>query len=238
MGARPRSPAAIVTSVAATLWLACTRVPASIEIEAPPPAQRRSPKPTRDSEARWYGDLQLRPRARPPQQLSKGEVRDVLDLPPPSAAELEAWDGQVEVRPSETDLANLDELARYWRELECLRLVMLSVGNATYNDFDREGFEIFAHTFADVTEQWMKAIINTTPPELLESPVLGIVVTASGMLIEGYPVAYINEDIDELERLDELWGYYRRKAERQLPGLGTNAAIDADRCRAFLDEES
>jgi hypothetical protein len=221
----------------------CTaRVPAAIETPAEPQTKPAAPPSEPLPVTSWYGDLKVTPR----KQAAQGEPSppDDSTLPEPTAEELDAWEQTAKHETSlrEWDQANLAEVTRWWLELQCLHLAVVSVGNSTYNANDSARWLEFESVYAVATSEWMSMITNPRPEVISSSKAFGYALEAHDLLWTGYPMSFKDGDAEKLQNLDEWWARIAKKFNNYLVQLGeSRPALDPENpddlaaCRPFLD---
>jgi hypothetical protein len=156
---------------------------------------------------------------------------------------LAAWDrkdpeGEALLRS--WDQAHVAELSSWWRELQCLRLALVSVGNTTYNSNDAARWQTFAGMFRPAADSWMSALLS---PEILSnSKAIARILEAHELLISAYPNAFEAGDAWELQSCDEQWTVVANKLDEYLTQVGASRpALDPEHpddvvaCRSLLD---
>lgn len=214
----------------------------SAELDLPEPSEPRAPTTQEAADPTfgpWYGDLQLVARERvaaPPPPKPKPER---AELPPPTAEELEAWDRldpEGEAQLHAWDQAHVAELSNWWRELQCFRLAVVSVGNRSYNDNDAERWQAFMIVFAPVTDGWINAALGSQPEILSNSKLIGPFLEVHELLSGGYPRAFEAGDAYMLEELDLSWARVSSKIDDRFTRMSASAIVlDLAACRSWLD---
>lgn len=180
--------------------------------------------------AAWYGALDPIPRPSEDEivPVSRSLPRRLAKNPAPSAEQPEV--------PLSWKQANVAELRRYWRELQCMHLVISNAGNTWLASGDAHAWETVSTIFVAKADDWLEAISAPEP----RMP--GWVSEAHELLRFSYPSAYQDRDAAVLDAIDFLWAYTSRDIGSNLHALDGDPAVveptnpeDRDACREFLD---
>ncbi|PRQ06361.1 hypothetical protein [Enhygromyxa salina] len=135
-------------------------------------------------------------------------------LPEPTAEELAAWDRkdpEGEKHLYKWDKANAKTMQTYWKELRCLRDKMKEEGQKAFGAEpggpEQQQWEQFKLAFIDpVVDAWQQKLFAAQGQDILtKSKYIGNIIEAHELVMNGYPVAYNDNDEIEIKRQDALW---------------------------------
>ncbi|MEZ4450082.1 MAG: hypothetical protein R3B09_11450 [Nannocystaceae bacterium] len=169
-----------------------------------------------DEEALKAANYKPSPKKRPPD-----------GLPPPTDAELKAWDRkdpEGEKHLYKFDKANLKKMLGYWNELECFREKMMEEGEKAFGvepgTPDEEKWYQFKQLFIPMVNAWQQRLFANEPRILEKSKLIGHFLEAHELVMNGYPKAYNDSDRTEIQKSDAHWTIVENKIVKYLKNIG------------------
>ncbi len=147
-------------------------------------------------------------------------------LPPPTDAELAAWDRkdpEGEKHLYKHDKKNLKKLINYWQELECHRDEVKREGAKAFGvepgSPEEEKWYQFKQIFIPKINAWQQRLLANEPRIMEKSKMIGHFFEAHELVMNGYPVAYNNGDKTELEKADLHWEVVQNKISKYIKNI-------------------
>ncbi|MCB9566342.1 MAG: hypothetical protein H6710_03855 [Myxococcales bacterium] len=148
-------------------------------------------------------------------------------LPPPTDAELKAWDRkdpEGEKHLYKFDKQNLKKMLNYWNELECYRENMKQEGEKAFgiepgSPEDEQWYQ-FKQVFIPKINAWQQRLFANEPRILEKSKLIGHFLEAHELIMHGYPKAYNDSDRTEIEKSDAHWIIIENKITKYLKNIG------------------
>jgi hypothetical protein len=149
------------------------------------------------------------------------------ELPPPTEAEIVAWDRQspeVEAKLREWDKANIARLLGYWTDLACFRERVraegkLALGSARGSPPEERFFQ-FKRKFVEETNAWQQNLFTVEPRIIEKSHFIGRLLEAHELVAYTYPSAFSEGDQREVEKTDGYWAVVEGKTKKYAESLG------------------
>ncbi len=153
--------------------------------------------------------------------------RPSTEPPPPTAAELKAWDRkdpEGEKHLYKWDKANLAKMEKYWKELQCFREKVKEEGQAAFGaeplSPTEERWTGFKQGFILFVNGWQQRLFAAEPHILEKSKFIGNILEAHELVMNGYPGAYNESDELELKKQDARWLVVEDKVYNYAEQLG------------------
>ena len=148
-------------------------------------------------------------------------------LPPPTDAELKAWDRkdpEGEKHLYKFDKKNLKRMLNYWDELECYREKVMEEGEKAFgiepgSPEDEQWYQ-FKQVFIPQINAWQQRLFANEPRILEKSKLIGHFLEAHELIMHGYPKAYNDSDRTEIEKSDAHWIIIENKITKYLKNIG------------------
>lgn len=145
---------------------------------------------------------------------------DSGELPGPSAEELAAWDRkdpEGEKHLYKWDKANAKRMQNYWKELRCLRNRVKEEGQKAFGTEpggpEQEKWEQFKLAFNSmVVDPWQQRLFAAEGQDVLsKSKVMGHMLEAHELVMNGFPTAYNDGDEVQVKVQDARWTVVENK---------------------------
>lgn len=163
--------------------------------------------------------------------VPKAKPRPPAGLPPPSDADLKAWDRkdpEGEKHLHKYDKANLKKLLNYFGELGCFREKVMAEGakamGAEPGSPVEEQWHQFKQLYVPMVNVWMQRLLANEPRIMEKSKLIGHFFEAHELVMNRYPVAYNDNDKVALETADANWLIVETKINKYLKNI-TNEEI-------------
>ncbi len=148
-------------------------------------------------------------------------------LPPPTEAELKAWDRkdpEGEKHLYKFDKKNMSRMLNYWRELECHREKMKEEGEKAFgtepgSPVDEQWYQ-FKQVFIPQSNTWQQRLFANEPRILEKSKLIGHFLEGHELVMNGYPKAYNESDRTEIQKNDAHWTILENKITKYLKNIG------------------
>lgn len=147
-------------------------------------------------------------------------------LPPPTDAELKAWDRkdpEGEKHLYKFDKANLKKMVNYWNELECFREKMIEEGEKAFGvepgSPAEEQWYQFKSVFIPFMNIWQQKLFANEPRILEKSKLISHFLEAHEAVMHNYPDAYNNNDANAVAIVDTNWTITENKITKYLKNI-------------------
>lgn len=147
-------------------------------------------------------------------------------LPPPTDAELKAWDRkdpEGEKHLYKYDKKNLSKMLNYWEELECFREAVKVEGAKAFGvepgTPEEEQWFQFKQLYVPKIDQWQKRLFSKEPRILEQSKFISSILEAHEHVMNNYPKAYNDGDKVELEKVEVQWQVVEQKVAKYVRQL-------------------
>lgn len=147
-------------------------------------------------------------------------------MPPPTDAELAAWDRhdpEGEKHLYKHDKKNLKRLITYYQELECYRDEVKREGAKAFGvepgSPEEEAWYQFKQIFIPKINAWQQRLLANEPRIMEKSKMIGHFFEIHELVMNGYPVAYNNGDKTELEKADLHWTVVENKLNKYIKNI-------------------
>jgi hypothetical protein len=164
-----------------------------------------------------------------PADPNKKKDRDLptADLPPPSDAEVKAWDRkdpEGEKHLYKWDKRNLPKMWNYYLELRCYKEKIKEEGQKAYGQEpggpEQEQWYQFKRVFIPFLDRWQQRLFANEPRILEKSKFIGHFLEVHELIMRGYPGAYNESDELELKKQDAHWILVEDKIVKYVDRLG------------------
>jgi hypothetical protein len=149
------------------------------------------------------------------------------DLPPPSEAEIKAWDRkdpEGERHLYKWDKRNLAKMFNYFKELRCFKEKMREEGQKAFGaepqSPEDEKWYQFKRVFIPFMDLWQQRLFANEPRILEKSKFIGHFLEAHELVMNGYPSAFNHSDEIEVQKQDAHWLLVEDKVKRYVDQLG------------------
>jgi hypothetical protein len=199
------------------LWAcSCTRGPA-----APSQPPEPTPPTTTPAEPTPVATAEAEPEpVAAPEEPSPG-------LPPPSEAELSAWDRKDPAGDAKLiafDTQNLDRMLGYWNDLACFRGRVVAEGQLAFGSEPGspadERFFQFKRQHTVALDAWQQSFFAKEPRILEKSKFVGHFLEAHEIAMFGYPKAFGSGDPNEVKEVESWWVVVEAKTKKYAESLG------------------
>jgi len=147
-------------------------------------------------------------------------------LPPPTDAELKAWDRkdpEGEKHLYKFDKANLKKMVNYWNELECFREKMIEEGEKAFGvepgSPAEEQWYQFKSVFIPFMNIWQQKLFANEPRILEKSKLIGHFLEAHELVMNGYPKSYNESDRTLIQTQDAHWTIVENKIAKYVKSI-------------------
>lgn len=168
-----------------------------------------------------------KPPATPKSEEEKQRPLPSADLPPPSDAEIKAWDRkdpEGERHLYKWDKRNLKKMWNYFMELRCFKEKMREEGQKAFGaepqSPEDEKWYQFKRVFIPFLDLWQQRLFANEPRILEKSKFIGHFLEAHELIMNGYPTAFNHSDEIELQKQDAHWLLVEDKVTRYVDQLG------------------
>ncbi len=158
--------------------------------------------------------------------VKKEIKRPPAGLPPPTDAEVKAWDRkdpEGEKHLYKFDKANLKKMLGYWGELECFRDKMKEEGvkgmGAEPGSPTEEQWFQFKQQFIPMVNTWQQRLFANEPRILEKSKLISHFLEAHEAVMHNYPDAYNNNDANAVAIVDTNWTITENKITKYLKNI-------------------
>ena len=148
-------------------------------------------------------------------------------LPPPTDAELKAWDRkdpEGEKHLYKWDKKNLTKMKGYWDELRCFREEVMKNGEKALGaepmSPESEKWHQFKQGFIPFVNGWQQRLFANEPRIQEKSKFIGNILEAHELVMHEYPQAYNNGDEIELKKAEAHWIIVDDKVKAYAEQLG------------------
>lgn len=145
----------------------------------------------------------------------------------PSDAEFKAWDRkdpEGEKHLYKWDKAHLEDMLRYWHQLECFQANVKQSGAEAFgaepgSEKAEQWFQ-FKRAYVAHLDGWQKRLFAEQPRIQEKSKFVGNFLEAHELVMNGYLKAYNNGDETELKKQDAHWAIVEAKNKKYVKSLG------------------
>ena len=167
----------------------------------------------------------LKEQYKPSEKLKEAPPEDIL--PPPTDAELKAWDRKDpagEKHLYKWDKRNSDRMIEYWKQLRCYREKVSEEGRKAFGaepqSPEDEKWYQFKRVFIPFVNRWQQRLFANEPRILEKSKYISNILEAHELVMNGYPSAFNDGDELALKKVDAHWIVVEDKVKRYTEQIG------------------